>query len=167
MGTWIVPMIDDGTLTAYYFVPPERWPLELMERQATVVELRRHFSDLAKPGSRLKPPRVPKGFAFDMAHDDGLPSRQALAGRPVIVTFDLDYFSCRWASEEGQRVWVPASTSEEIRAAVASCVGNLKSRGIRPAAILVADSPGFVPRAQAPFITETLLGALRQAGFAR
>jgi len=167
---WVLPMAEDGSLAAYYYVLPKRWPLEAGTRRPGVVNLKRWAAGKEIVGAP-KTPRIPKGFTLAVVRDDGLPSAQEMAGRSVIVTFDLDYFSNRddlmanWHYNPDFEPKLPST--DEIRAAVASAVGNLKARHLRPKAFLIAESPGFTPRDQIRPIEEMLITQLKRAGFAQ
>jgi len=165
--SWVFPLVDDGSLSAYYYVFPKRHPMEVARRRLAVVQLKRWMAGLdVVPGP--KPPRVPEGFAFDVVRDDALPSAGELAGKSVIVTFDMDYFSNKdnLADEEDFEPEAHKPSADQIRGAVARAVANLKSRGVRPQAIPTCTSPDFTFEDQIPLIQETLLAALEEGGFA-
>jgi hypothetical protein len=161
---WVLPLIEDGSLSAYYYVLPHRWPLTLATSRSGVVNLKRWMAgEFVVLGP--KPPRIAKGFQLDVVRAETLPSAQALAGKSVMVTFDMDYFSNadNLPMEEDYEPRLP--TADQIRAEMATVVASLKARRLQPPAILICESPGFTPLKQIPLIRDTLLADLKQAGF--
>jgi len=86
-----------------------------------------------------------------------LPGKEWFAGKDVLLSIDLDYFSC---VEEPYH----AATPNEIEAETKNLVKELQKRMLSPKVITIAASPDYTVVDDLPYASVKLLKALKKAG---